>query len=248
MKVFALSTCMLLIASTARSQQATGILFQELPAPGPGWQGFSDIAFMGNTLMTLTLAAILGAVISYHPKNRETVALSEGINSPKVYIIYPVIGAIVGILVVNYGMAVGFVLFGIGSLIRFRTVLRSPSLTGRIIFTTLIGLSCGLNLPHVAAVATFFGILVIYVLDARLTYRIDIRALPPEHFNEAVMAYRSVLEQHGCLILSERENCQKSRVTFFIRCPRRASRTNLEKLLTAKIDKSLAGSLTWRFS
>jgi hypothetical protein len=248
LKVFVLLFFALLIASTAWSQQATGVPFQELPAPGPGWQGFTDLAFIGNTLITLTIAAILGAVISYHPKNRETVALSEGINSPKVYIIYPVIGAIVGILVVNYGMAVGFVLFGIGSLVRFRTVLRSPSLTGRIIFTTLIGLSCGLNLPHVAVVATLFGILVVYILDTRVTYRIDVKALPPEHIKEAIMAYRSVLKQQGCLILSERENYEKARVTFFLRCPRRASRTDLEKLLNSKIDKPLAGSVYWRFS
>jgi hypothetical protein len=238
----------LLIASTAWSQQPIGTIFSEFPALGPGWQGFTDFAFLGNTLLTLTLAAILGGVISFHPRNREAMALTEGVNSPKVYVMYPVIGAIVGILVVNYGMAVGFVLFGIGGLMRFRTVLRSPSLTGRIIFATLIGLSCGLDLPHVAVLATLFGILIIYLLDARVTYRIDIKGLPSERIGEAVMAYRAVLEQQGCVVLSERGNCEKSRVTLVLRCPRHSSRMNLEKLFKSNIDESLAGSVSWRFS
>jgi hypothetical protein len=221
----------LLIASTAWSQQPIGTIFSEFPALGPGWQGFTDFAFLGDTLLTLTLAAILGGVISFHPRNREAVALTEGVNSPKVYVMYPVIGAIVGILVVNYGMAVGFVLFGIGGLMRFRTVLRSPSLTGRIIFATLIGLSCGLDLPHVAVLATLF-----------------IKGLPSERIGEAVMAYRAVLEQQGCVVLSERGNCEKSRVTLVLRCPRHSSRMNLEKLFKSNIDESLAGSVSWRFS
>ena len=125
-----------------------------------GWQGFTDIALIADVLLTLTLAAFLGAIIAFHPKNRAAMAMSEGIDSPKIYVIYPVIGAIVGIMVLHYGMVVGFVLFGIGGLLRFRTVLRSATLTGRIIFATLMGLACGMHLPHIAVLATAFGFTV----------------------------------------------------------------------------------------
>ena len=235
-----------LIASPGRAVQILETPLQDSAGLGAGWQGFTDFYFMGNALLTLALAAVLGGVIAFHPKNKEAIMTLEGIDSPKIYVIYPVIGALVGIMVVNYGLVVGFVLFGIGGLMRFRTVLRSPSLTGRIIFVTLIGLACGLNLPHVAVLSTAFGFALVYILDAPVMYRLDIRALPPEHITEAIMAYRILIEQQGCQILREKENCGKSRVTFVLKCPRRSSRSRLEKLFKSRVDKSLAGSVIWR--
>ena len=42
-------------------------------------------------------------------------------------------------------------------------------------------LSCGLDLPHVAVLATLFSFALIYLIDTRVTYRIDIQALASEH-------------------------------------------------------------------
>jgi hypothetical protein len=116
----------------------------------------ADIGFLSSALPTPTLAAILGAIIAYHPRYRKTTDILEEIEVPKVYIMYAVIGSIIGILVVKYGLIAGFVLFGIGGLMRFRAVLQSASVTDQEIFVTLIGLACGLDLPHVAVLATAF--------------------------------------------------------------------------------------------
>jgi hypothetical protein len=240
---------MALIVSPAWPEQISVIAPSEYsPVAAAGWQGFTDLAFIGDALLTLGLAAILGAVIAFHPAIRESMAISEGIDSPKIYIIYPVIGAIVGIMVVNYGLVVGFVLFGIGGLIRFRTVLRSASMTGRIILATLIGLACGLNLPHVAVLSTAFCFVVVFILDSSVVYRVIIEQLPAEHITEAITAYRTVLEQRGCHILREKQNCGKSRVTFVLKCPRRSPHSRLDELFKSKIDKSLAGSVNWRIN
>lgn len=236
---------LVLAASSAWSQQVSDFLMQEPGSLGEGWRGFADISFLVGALLTLTLAAILGATIAYHPRHVQTADTLEEIEAPKVYIMYAVIGALIGIMVVKYGLVVGFVLFGIGGLIRFRTVLRSASLTGHVIFVTLIGLSCGLDLPHVAVLATSFGFVLIYILNARITYRINIRALPSERVAEAAAAYRGVLEQQGCRIMSEKANPGKERVTFIFRSARHVTRRHLEELLEAKIDSSLTGSVDW---
>jgi hypothetical protein len=148
-------------------------------------------------------------------------------------------------MVVKYGLVVGFVLFGIGGLIRFRTSLRSASLTGRVIFTTLIGLSCGLDLPHVAVLGTIFGHVLIYILDASVAYRIDIRSLPSKHVTEAAAAYRSLLEQHDCRIVSEKKDPEKERVTFIFRTSKHDTHHDLQDLLETQIDGSLKGSVNW---
>ena len=235
-----------LIASPGRAVQILETPLQDSAGLGAGWQGFTDFYFMGNALLTLALAAVLGGVIAFHPKNKEAIMTLEGIDSPKIYVIYPVIGALVGIMVVNYGLVVGFVLFGLGGLMRFRTVLRSASLTGRVILATLIGLACGLNLPHVAVLATAFGFALVYILDSPVMYRAEIKDLSPEHFTEAITAYRLLFEKQGCHVLREKENRGKARVVFVLKCPRRTSRSDLEELVKLNIDKSMAGSVNWR--
>jgi hypothetical protein len=244
-KIFWLALGLMLVASAAWPQQNTDFLLQESGSMGEGWSGFTDLGFLVNAFLTLILAAVLGALIAYHPKHIQTADTLEEIEAPKVFITYAVIGALIGIMVVKYGLVIGFVLFGIGGLIRFRTVLRSANLTGHVIFVTLIGLSCGLDLPHVAVLATVFGFVLIYLLNARLTYRINIRALAPERIADAAAAYRGVLEQQGCHIVSEKKHPNRERVTIIFHNPRRVTRVDLEKHLESDIDASLRGFLDW---
>lgn len=245
MRVLPLAGSLLLAVSTARSQQMPEFV-ATIPGPlGEGWYGFTDFEFLFNAFLTLTLAAVLGAAIAYHPKNVKTADTIEEIEAPKVYITYAVIGALIGVMVVKYGPIVGFVLFGIGGLIRFRTLLRSANLTGHVIFVTLIGLSCGLDLPHVAVLATAFGFVLIYILDARITYRIDVRALPPERVAESASAYRKVLEEQDCRIMSEKKNPDRGRVTFIFRSSRQETREDLESQFESDVDASIKGSLDW---
>ncbi|NJM34915.1 MAG: multidrug transporter AcrB, partial [Rhodomicrobium sp.] len=59
---------------------------------------------------------------------------------------------------------VGFVIFGLGGLMRFRTETSSTRDTSRLIIVTLIGLICGLNLPHFAVLATLSQIMLTQAL------------------------------------------------------------------------------------
>jgi hypothetical protein len=243
--LIALATSVVLVALPAWSQDMPEFLLRDPGTMGEGWQGFADVGFLVGALLTLLLAAILGAIIAYHPKHGQTADTLQEIEAPKVYIIYAVIGAIIGIMVVKYGLVVGFVLFGIGGLIRFRTSLRSASMTGRVIFTTLIGLSCGLDLPHVAVMATVFGYVLIYILEWSVAYRIDIKALPSKGVAEAAAAYRALLEQEDCRIVSEKKDPQKKRVIFIFRSSKHVTHHYLQDLLETQIDGSLKGSVDW---
>ena len=245
MKIFLLAVSVVLVPSGAWAQQVPDFLLQEPGSLGEGWQGFTDVGFLSSALLTLVLATVLGAVIAYHPKHLQTADTVEEIEAPKVCTLYSMIGAIIGIMVVKYGLVVGFVLFGIGGLFRFRTTLGSPKLTGQVILVTLIGLACGLDLPHVAVLATAFGFVLIYILGARVTYRVDVRALPAERFAEAAVAYRELLEIQGCRIVSEINDPAKDRVMLIFQTAGSVPRDHLEDLLETKIYASLKGSVDW---
>ncbi|NND90247.1 MAG: hypothetical protein HKN42_05225 [Granulosicoccus sp.] len=240
-----LGSALIVFATVARAQSILEPFGNEVVTPGAGWLGFTDWAFVTSAFLTLSLASILGAVVAYHPRHGQTADSIEEIEAPKVYIIYSAIGALIGIIVVKYGLAVGFVLFGIGGLIRVRTILQSATMTGRLIFVTLIGLSCGLEMPHVAVLATVFVFILIFILDSRVTYRINIQALPKKRVAEAAAAYRTILERHGCFILSEKKYPSKERVTFIFRCGRATSLVDLEESLETGLDQSLQGALDW---
>jgi hypothetical protein len=183
--------------------------------------------------------------VAYHPRHIQTADTFEEIEATQIYILYSVIGSITGILVVQYGMSVGFVLFGIGALIRFRTVLRSASLTGRLIFVTLIGLSCGLDLPHVAVLVTFFGFVLIFFLDANFTFRIYVRGLSKDLVTQSARAYRQALETENCRIVSEKKDPDRGRIIFILRSAQVDIGKHLETSLESRVDPSLQGSVDW---
>lgn len=225
-------------------RQFDDILNTSLPS-GEGWGGFSEYDFLLKAALTLALAAVLGAVIAYHPRRIRAADTVEEIEAPKVSIVYGVIGALTGILVVQYGVGVGFVLFGLGGLMRFRTAMRSAGLTGQVIFVTVIGLACGLDLPHVAVLSTVFGWILVFILEARIIYQVDIRGIDPERLGEAAQAYRQVLEASGCRVLAEKKRPAQGRVRFILRDARSNMRDRVEGLLSQEIDPGLRGTMDW---
>lgn len=238
----------LLVPSLAFAQQGVPDLFTENAAAiGEGWAGFLDFEFLINAFLTLLLATALGAVLAYHPRSLLTADTLEEVEARKVYMLYSVIGALIGMVVVEYGLVIGFILFGIGGLIRFRTILRSAVLTGQVIFVTLIGLTCGLDLPHVAVLATVFGFILIYVLDARIIYRADIRELPADRFADAAAAYAAALERLGFKIIRERKNPAKQRLTLIF-IGGRSSSAKLEGEIEHSVDLNLRGTIDWELN
>jgi hypothetical protein len=235
---------MLLAATAAGAQSFEALATEPVPA-GEGWSGFTDLDFLFAAFLKLILATALGAVIGFHPRRIRTADTLEEIEAPKVSIVYAVIGSLIGILVVKYGLFVGFVLFGIGGLIRFRSAMRSAQLTGQVIFVTLIGLTCGLDLPHVAVLAALFDFVLTFLLEARITYRVDVRGLPPDRVAEAADAYRAVLAGRQYRVLSEVKRPDKGRICFIFRSAGRDTREHIEGLLEENVEASLRGSLDW---
>jgi hypothetical protein len=209
------------------------------------WAGFTDIDFLVSAAVALLLASLLGAAIAYHPTSRRSVHSLEDAEAQKVYVLYAAIGAIAGTMVLKYGTVVGFVVFGIGGLIRFRTDLRSAPMTGRLILVTLIGLSCGLGLPHLAILATVFGFVLIAMLDSNVTCRIVVKHLPSDSLVQAAQAYRGVLESEGCRVLAETKSFAKEQVTLVFHAPHRLPREVLAQQLETSVPQPLRGAVDW---
>jgi hypothetical protein len=203
-----------------------------------------DLHFLAASFGALLLAIVLGAVIGYHPKTPRTVDRLHEADMPKVCIMYAFIGAVIGVTVREYGMVVGFVVFGIGGLMRFRTTTDSTRDTGRLIAVTLAGLIAGLGLPYFAVITTVFAFVLIYIFDSRPVCRVKIEQLPPERVFECAEAYRAVLLAQGCRLIAEHKYAAKGRVEFVFRLPRAGARDSVNAALcSAPID--VHGEIDW---
>ncbi len=216
----------------------------QTPSVVLGWAGFTDTRFILNSLGILLLATALGALIGYHPATRRTIDKLHEADMPHVYVMYAVIGAVIGVAVREFGTVVGVVVFGIGGLIRFRSSADSTRDTVRLIVVTLAGLIAGLGLLHFAVMITLFCFALIYLFDSYPPFRIRIEGLPKGRCVDCAAAYREMLKGHGCRIISEHRSIEKERVEFVFRLPRRSTRDRLDVELRT-IAAELRGDVDW---
>lgn len=210
-----------------------------------GWRGFLDTAYLLESFGALVLSTILGALIAFHPTAVKKVDTVEEAELPKVQILCALVGAMVGVIVLEYGLVVGFVVFGLGGLMRFRTEADNTRDTSSLIIVTLIGLICGLNLPHFAVLATLYAWVVI-LFDGNPIYSLEVHEVPKGRMAEASAAYRAGLGDLGCKLISENKSFAKRRLTYIIRAKSGRPLAALETALNEKIAPDIRGELDWQ--
>jgi len=213
--------------------------------PSVGWAGFLDWQHMLQSFGALVLATTLGAIIAFHPTTARTIDTREEAELPKVLIMYALVGAVVGEIVLAYGMVVGFVIFGLGGLMRFRTDAASTRDTGRLIIVTLIGLIAGLNLPHFAVMATVFAWVLIYIFDGHPVYQLEVHELPKGRVKDAAAAYRAVLSEQKCTLISEDKSFAKGRIDYVFRAPRATTQAQLHTAFCETVPIDVRGEIDW---
>jgi hypothetical protein len=214
---------------------------------GEGWQGFTQYSFLLTFLGRLLLATVLAAVLAYHPKASRRFDSLEEAEGPKSFILYAVVAAIIGTVVLKFGGVVGFVVFGIGGLLRFRTNVGSASDTGRVILATVIGLCAGLDLPQVAILSAAFAFVLVWILDARTTYSMIVQGLRKGALDGATVAYRTELEKLGCHIIGEHKNLEKGMLRIFFRGPAGINTTEAEDRFKQKLREKHLGTIEWEW-
>lgn len=185
-----------------------------------------------------------GVALGYHPISRGKVASLTEMDLPKTVLTYSVVGALVAIVVQKIPL-MGFAIFGVGALIRVRTLLPSPKETGRLILATVIGFCWGAGSWDVAIMATVIAWLLVLILDWRVGYRMIVRSLDPALLVDSSAAYQAVLEKTGCVISQLKKNPKKGQVSVVFRASRKHSREDLETAFEEQVEERLRGTVDW---
>lgn len=171
-----------------------------LSVDGNGWDEWRDtaelVAFFVDVAVTLALAAL----IAHHPVRRRSPVTLASAALPRLFYLYALVGMAIGFLVVNHGYVIGFVVFGIGALLRFRSNLDDPVDTVEMILVTALGLCVGMNLPVMAVLIGFVAWAVILFAARGAYFQITLKDEDGSNLDGAVAAVESEALKHGWTI------------------------------------------------
>jgi Domain of unknown function (DUF4956) len=126
---------------------------------------YLNITDLPHLMLNLVIAALLGALIAFHPLRLRRDANIDW-EMKKCQILICILGVIL-VQIVAGELALAFALVGVGSFIRFRTAVQNP-LEGAIIFVqVMIGMACGGNEHWMAVIFTGFVFALLLVLNVR---------------------------------------------------------------------------------
>jgi hypothetical protein len=124
----------------------------------------SDSAIIGLHMLTLILAAALGAALGLaRPPRREIVPRSAHIIQTQ--ILLAVVGAII-IVVVAESLARAFAIVGAAGLVRYRARIRDPKDAGVMLVSLALGLTVGSGMWTFAITACLFVIGLLWLLES----------------------------------------------------------------------------------
>lgn len=208
-----------------------------------GWRSFQDVWLLLDMVVVLLMALALGAAIAYHPSTRRRVSNLAHLEQPKTFLMYSLVAAVVA-LIVKLHPAMGLVVFGIGGLLRFRTMVGEAKDTGRVILVTVVGLCCGLKIFIIAVPVTVIGWIVIYLLEQQVAGVIRISGVETENIQDAIGKYREIIAASGCKVIGEQTKFIKREFLFVVQADPRFDRDGLQQkfdLLTG----DLRGKVDW---
>src|SRR2546427_11497430 len=134
---------------------------------------FGHPEFILRLFLSLSLAVGCAYAIAWHPRRASLADPLADLEERKALILLGVVGAVVAELT-GTSQTLAFVIFGIGALLRFRTVLDNPKLTGKAIMVVVVGLACGMGSWAMAGFVSGLSWLLLFWLDSHSSCRIRI--------------------------------------------------------------------------
>ena len=200
-------------------------------------QQFAHPEFILRLLLSFSLAVACAWVIAWHPRRSSLNNPLSDLEERKALILLGLVGAIVAELS-GSSQTLAFVIFGIGALLRFRTVLDNPKLTGKAIMVVVVGLACGMGSWTMAVFVTAFSWLLVFWLDSHSSCRVRIRLDDGADPQPIFGMVQSLLVSHKCRLQSSALYEDKGQMVFLLYIPTGVDPRQLEAEVRAKVRKN----------
>src|SRR6266446_5344332 len=198
---------------------------------------FAHPEFMLRLFLSLSLAVACAWAIAWHPRRSSLANPLADLEERKTLILLGMVGAIVAELS-GSSQTLAFVIFGIGALLRFRTVLDNPKLTGKAITVVVVGLACGMGSWAMAVFVTGFSWLLLFWLDSHSSCEVRIRLNNGADAKPVFDTVQSLLLSHKCRLQSSSLYEDKGRMVFLLYIPNGVDPGKLEDEVRTRLRKN----------
>ncbi len=149
-----------------------------------------------RALLALPMAAAFGAALAFRPRRRGTPPRSAPVIQTQ--IVLAIVGAVVR-LVVGASLARAFGIVGAANLIRYRAKIDDPKDAGVMLATLSLVLSCGVELYGLAAFATLFILVVLWIIESLEPERLKLFELKVTASDPAALRAKveAILKRNG---------------------------------------------------
>lgn len=207
-----------------------------LAVENSGWRAWKDVEEVVAFAVDAAITLILAAAIANHPVRRRDPPTLQSVMLPRLFYIYALIGMAVGFLVVNHGAVIGFVVFGIGALLRFRSNMDDPLDTVEMILVTVLGLCVGMNLPVMGILIGVVAWLVILLVGRKSHFLLTIKADEDAQVDAALEAAAAAVKGGTWTILRASRSHAKPAAEMLFSSPRGLGVTEAENALSSRLD------------
>jgi hypothetical protein len=198
---------------------------------------FGHPEFILRLFLSLSLAVGCAWAIAWHPRRPSLMDPLSDFEERKALILLGMVGAVVAELS-GTSQTLAFVIFGIGALLRFRTLLDNPKLTGKAITIVVVGLACGMGSWAMAVFVTAFTWLLVFWLDSHSSCRVRIRLDDNVDPKPIFGLVQSLLVSHKCRLQSSALYEDKGQMVFLLYIPAGVDPRILEAEVRSKLRKS----------
>jgi hypothetical protein len=198
---------------------------------------FAHPSFILRLFLSLTLAVGCAFAIAWHPRRASLRDPLRDFEERKALVLLGVVGAVVAELS-GTSQTLAFVIFGIGALLRFRTLLDNPKLTGKAIMVVVVGLACGMGSWAMAVFVTAFSWLLMFWLDSHSSCEVRIRLTNGADPKPVFDTVQSLLLSHRCRLQSSALYEEKGRMVFLLYIPTGVDPAQLEQEVRSKLRKN----------
>ncbi|MEM8974047.1 MAG: hypothetical protein AAGD43_18460 [Pseudomonadota bacterium] len=208
-----------------------------------GWIQFRGKQELYFFTLDVIVTIIVTALIVYHPVRLKARRSVSDLVMPRLFFLYALIGMAVGFLVVQHGSMIGFVVFGIGALLRFRSNLDDPADTVEMIIVTVLGLAVGLGLPLMATLVAVVCWCFIWLGGRNKGVEISLKAPDEEHSLNVSGAIEAMAADAGWKLIRKHHIPGKSRVSLLFITSGGLSEARIEEMINdlvpAKVEMKL---------
>ena len=204
---------------------------------------FGHPEFILRLFLSLSLAVGCAYAIAWHPRRASLADPLADLEERKALILLGVVGAVVAELS-GTSQTLAFVIFGIGALLRFRTLLDNPKLTGKAIMVVVVGLACGMGSWAMAVFVTAFCWVLVYWLDSHSSCRVRIRLDDTEDPKPVFGTVQSLLVSHKCRLQSSALYEDKGQMVFLLYIPSGVDPMQLEAEVRSSLKKHNVSKIT----